>query len=212
MKTEDLIGGLVADQGQPVASVRRTFGYALPLALLLAVGVFGYILDMREDFADALTTWRYLLKILATASIAVVGVALLFRIARPQCASSSNMKWVLLALMPLAFGLAAEMTALPMAQWSASAMGRGAIYCLSLVPLIAVGPLAATLVTLKGGAPQSPTMAGAIAGFAAGGVGAFIYTLHCSNDSPFYVAIWYLSAIGIVTLIGAGIGRTWLRW
>lgn len=212
MKTEDLIGGLVADQGQPTISVRQTFGFALPLALLAALGIFSYVLDMRHDFVEALATWRYLLKLLVTASIAAFGIMLLFRMARPQHAPVDHLKWVLLALAPLALGLITEMAALPTDRWSESAIGSGAIYCLTLVPLIAIAPLAATLITLKRGAPQSPTAAGAFAGFAAGGLGALIYTLHCDNDSPFYVAIWYLTAIGIVTLVGAGIGRTWLRW
>lgn len=212
MRTDDLIGSLVMDQGHPPVSVRRTFGYALPVALLVAFGIFSYVLDMRQDFADALMTWRYDIKILTTASIAAFGIVLLFRMARPQHEPAGDLKWVLLALVPIALGLLIEMAVLPSDQWASSAIGRGAIYCLSLVPLIAIGPLAATLIVLKRGAPQSPTAAGAIAGFAAGGIGALIYTLHCPNDSPFYVAIWYLSAVAIVTVVGAGIGRVWLRW
>jgi hypothetical protein len=46
----------------------------------------------------------------------------------------------------------------------------------------------------------------------AGGVGATLYALHCTDDSPFFVAAWYSSAIAIVTLIGYATGRRWLRW
>lgn len=212
MKTDELIGSLVADQGHPPESSRRVGAFALPLALLLAIGVFVVLLDIRPDFTDAVTSWRYLLKIALAASIALSGIMLLFRIARPEQAPAQTIKWVLIALIPLGLGVLGEAMLLPVDQWKASAMGFQFIYCLTLVPLISLAPLVATLVTLRRGAPQSPMAAGAIAGFAAGGIGAVIYALHCNNDSPFYVAIWYLGAIGIVTLVGAGIGRFWLRW
>lgn len=212
MKTDDLIGSLVADQGRPPTSSRRTFAFALPLALLVAYGVFRSFLEMRPDFGDALMTWRYDVKILVAASVAAFGILLLFRMARPQTAPMAALKWILLALVPLGLGLLLEMALLPMDQWPASAMGFNPMYCLSLVPLIAIGPLAAALLTLRHGAPQSPTLAGAVAGFAAGGIGALIYAVHCDNDSPFYVAIWYMGAIWIVTAVGAGLGRLCLRW
>nr|WP_298684108.1 DUF1109 domain-containing protein [uncultured Dongia sp.] len=212
MKTDDLIGSLVADQDRPPTSSRRTFAFALPLALLVAYGVFRTFLEMRPDFGDALMTWRYDFKILVAASVAAFGTLLLFHMARPQTAPRTALKWILLALVPLGLGLLLEMVMLPMDQWPASAMGFNPVYCLTMVPLMAVGPLGAALLALRHGAPQSPTVAGAIAGFAAGGIGALLYAVHCDNDSPFYVAIWYLGAIGIVTAVGAVLGRLCLRW
>lgn len=212
MKTEDLIGTLVADQGRSPASAGRTLFYALPAALLAAVLLFSLMLEIRSDFGEAMSSWRYLLKVAVAADMAFVGLLFLFRMAQPQHAPRVGVKLLFLALLPLGFGLAAEMAMLPVEQWPASALGFDPEYCLVLVPLIALAPLGATLFALRQGAPQSPTAAGAVAGLAAGGIGALIYALHCTNDSPFYVAIWYLLAIGIVTSLGAGIGRFWLRW
>ncbi|MBK8157329.1 MAG: DUF1109 family protein [Rhodospirillaceae bacterium] len=212
MKTDDLIASLVADQESPPASPRRTFAYAAPPALLVAFLIFMSFLDMRPDLGDALQTWRYLFKVLVSASIAAFGLMLLFRLARPQHGLATDGKWLALALAPLALSLILEIVMLPMDRWSASAMGFNPEYCVTLVPLIGLVPLAAALVTLRHGAPQSPTGAGAIAGFAAGGIGAFIYALHCDNDSPFYVAIWYMAAVGILTLVGTIAGRFYLRW
>lgn len=212
MKTEDLIGSLVADHSQPPKSTSNTLFYVLPLALLAAIFLFSTTLDMRPDFLEAVATWRYLLKMAVAANIAFIGIWLLFRMARPQHAPRDDLKLLPLALLPLALGIAGEMAILPLDRWPASAIGFRPLLCLGLVPLIALAPLVATLLALRRGAPQSPTAAGAVAGFAAGGMGALIYAFHCNNDSPFYVAIWYLLAIGIVTVIGAGIGRAWLRW
>ncbi|MGE0341338.1 MAG: NrsF family protein, partial [Xanthobacteraceae bacterium] len=65
---------------------------------------------------------------------------------------------------------------------------------------------------LRYGAPTQPTLAGAIAGLAAGGIAATFYALNCNNDSPLFVATWYPIAIGIVVLAGATIGSRLLRW
>lgn len=212
MKTDDLIGSLVADSGQAPASPRRTAAIVLPFAVVVAICLFVIVLDMRPDFRDALGSWRYLFKIAIAANIALIGLVLLVRLARPEQSAKHLGSWIAVAFLPLALAVVLEVMLLPMSEWPASAMGYKALYCLTLVPLISLAPLAASLITLRHGAPQSPMGAGAIAGFAAGGMGAVIYALHCNNDSPFYVAIWYLSAIGIVTLLGALLGRSLLRW
>jgi hypothetical protein len=212
VNTDDLIGSLVADSSRPPASPKRAFGLLLPLGVIAAFCLFVLVLDMRPDFRSALGSWRYLFKIAVAASIALFGLALLFRLARPEQSAKHLARWILFALAPLGLGMAIEAVSVPMSQWPESAMGYRALYCLLLVPLISLPPLAAGLFTLRQGAPQSPMGAGAVAGFAAGGLGALIYALHCNNDSPFYVAIWYLAAIGIVTLLGAAIGRSLLRW
>jgi hypothetical protein len=168
---------------------------------------------MRPDFMTALGSWRYLFKLATAGSIALFGLVLLLQLARPEQSLRRALLWLLpLALAPLVISIAMEFMMLPAEQWGASAMGFYPLYCLCLVPLISLAPLAAGLAAMRRGAPQSPTIAGAVIGFAAGGIGAFIYSVHCDNDSPFYVAIWYLGAIVIVTVLGAILGRSLLRW
>ena len=55
-------------------------------------------------------------------------------------------------------------------------------------------------------------MAGAVAGLVAGGVGATLYAMHCTDDSPLFVALWYSLAVALVALAGAAAGRWLLRW
>ncbi|MDY0870469.1 DUF1109 domain-containing protein [Dongia rigui] len=212
MKTDDLISGLVADQGRPPARAQQILAVALPLALIVSLLVFVVELRIRADFLTALGTWRYLFKFATAGSIALFGLVLLLEMARPEQSVRRVFLWLPLALAPLLLSVAMEMVMLPTDQWGASAIGFYPLYCLCLVPAISLAPLAAGLYAMRRGAPQSPTMAGAAAGFAAGGIGAFIYSVHCDNDSPFYVAIWYLGAIVIVTILGALIGRRVLRW
>jgi hypothetical protein len=59
---------------------------------------------------------------------------------------------------------------------------------------------------------MSPPLAGAAAGLLAGGLGATVFAMHCTNDSPLFVAIWYALAIGLMSMFGLLIGRHALRW
>jgi hypothetical protein len=68
------------------------------------------------------------------------------------------------------------------------------------------------IIALRRGAPARPALAGAVAGIAAAGIAATFYVTHCQNDSPLFLAAWYLLATAIVAGIGAIIGSRLLRW
>jgi hypothetical protein len=80
------------------------------------------------------------------------------------------------------------------------------------VPALSIAPLLALLYSIRQGAPESPGLAGAVAGLSAGGIAAAIYAWHCPDDSPLFVATWYTIAIVMVTVIGFLLGRRLLRW
>ena len=77
---------------------------------------------------------------------------------------------------------------------------------------MAAGPLALIMTAMRASAPSQTALAGAIAGFAAGVVAGFFYGIHCIDDSPLFVVTWYTIAIGLMTLLGAAIGRRVLAW
>jgi hypothetical protein len=78
--------------------------------------------------------------------------------------------------------------------------------------MLAMAPLGFILLALRHGAPADGHLAGAMAGLAAGSIGALFYATNCTDDSPLFVATWYSIAIGIVVLIGTLIGHKVLRW
>jgi hypothetical protein len=80
------------------------------------------------------------------------------------------------------------------------------------IPLLSLAPLAALLAALRSAAPQSPARAGAAAGLLAAASGATLYAFHCFDDSPLFVATWYVLAAALVVLLGALLGRRLLRW
>src|SRR6476646_3639973 len=43
-------------------------------------------------------------------------------------------------------------------------------------------------------------------------LGATVFAIHCTNDSPLFVAIWYALAIGLMSMFGLVVGRHALRW
>ena len=91
-------------------------------------------------------------------------------------------------------------------------MGETSRFCFVWATLMALPPLAGALWALRGGASTRPTLSGALAGLLAGGTGAALYAIHCTEDSPLFYAVWYVLAILVATAIGAVLGRFLLRW
>jgi len=210
VKTNDLISLLAQD-----APVRLRLGRMLALAL--AVGIFvsaGLLLStvgMRANMGSAIETIRVIFKLVVTFVLAVAACGLVFRIGRPG-ASLTISAWLLLPVAALVIAVASEMAVVPAEAWRASMMGRHAAFCVFFIPVLALAPLAGFLLALRNGAPESPGLAGAVAGLAAGAIAAATYAWHCPDDSPLFVAAWYTLAITLVTGLGALLGSRLLRW
>ena len=211
MKTDDLITALAQD-----APIRWPLGRAVAAAMAGGAVVAGVIffagIGVRPDVMQAVETVRYLFKFIVTLALAVTATGLILHLARPGVPLGA-WRWALLAApVLLAVSVALEMMAMPMSSWGTRWIGTNAPWCLSLIPLMALGPLALMLLALRQGAPRRPGLAGAVAGLVASGIAATFYAAHCPDDSPFFVATWYTLATGIVVLIGTLAGRRWLRW
>lgn len=210
MKTDDLIRALTADSDHR--------GAPFTTAILLAFGaaatsvVFAIWIGPRADFLSALTTVRFPFKIFVVATLAVTSIGLLLRSGRPGARLFSWLAPAVCAVALLGFGVAGELVTLPSSEWAANWKGTNLFVCLAVIPSLAVVPLVATILTLRHGAPSSPTLAGAFAGLAAGTFAATLYALNCNNDSPLFVATWYPIAIGIVVGAGMITGSKVLRW
>ena len=100
----------------------------------------------------------------------------------------------------------------PSSTWEPSLIGSNSRFCLTLIPLLAIGPLACLLLALRQGAPTRPGVAGAVAGLAASAIAATFYAANCTDDAPLFVATWYPLAIAMVVAAGYGIGSISLKW
>ncbi len=211
MKTDDLINLLAQD-----APVRTRIGKVLTLAvvagILISGGIFFAMIGFRADIDTAMKTVRFLFKFVVTIALAATACAVVFRIGRPD-ASLRLWGWTLLAApILLLAAVAAEMAVMPADSWSARMIGHNARFCLTLIPLLSIGPLACFLFALRHGAPEKPGAAGAVAGLAASGIAATFYASNCTDDSPLFVMLWYPVAIAMVTAVGYILGKRLLRW
>jgi hypothetical protein len=211
VNTADLIDVLAQD-----APVR----WRLPslLAMAFAVGaviaaiIFMIGVGMRPDMSVAGHTMRVQFKFLFALTLLSGATGAVAQVGRP---GTTPGPWPLvLAAVPVLLGLAviAELFATPAQSWMPRLMGRYSMYCLTIIPALALAPLACLLFVLRESAPARPGLAGAVAGLAAGGIAALLYASHCPDDSPLFVAAWYSSAIAFVVAIGYLAGARLLKW
>jgi len=212
MKTDDLITALAADAQSVSRPIGRTLTLAVAGGALGAMILFAVMLGLRPDIATAITSARFDFKFVITLSLLAASLGLIFNLARP---GSVPVVWlVALAAVPvlLAVGSLAEMLTVPPADWGHRLMGSNSGMCVILIPMLSALPFAALLMALRQGAPSNPMLAGAVAGLVAAGIGATLYASHCTDDSPFFVCIWYVVAAGFMAMLGAAIGERFLRW
>lgn len=212
MRTDDLLRTLVAD-GE---ATERRLVVALPVAaaagLLVAVALFGLALGPRADLATAAQTLRFVLKPLEMGLFAIVAGALAVRLAEPAAPVRRIAAGLAAPAGLLGVSVAAELATVPAADWGRRLVGSNARVCLVAIPLLSVPVLVATLWALRGGAPLHPARAGAAAGLFSAAVAAALYALHCTDDSPLFVATWYTLATALVVVVGALAGARVLRW
>lgn len=209
MRTETLIDLLAADAAD-AAPLGGRLRRGLAAGTLVSVALLLATIGLRPDLAAALATPRVLFKIGFTLLLAAVAIASAFRVGVP----GARVRPALLAppALVLIAGVVGELIAAPAGSWPARLLGQHAAFCVFFIPTLALLPLAGLLWALRDGAPDHPGRAGGLAGLAAGGVAAAIYAWHCPDDSPLFVATWYVIAIGLVTAAGFLAGRRLLRW
>lgn len=211
METETLLKALAADTlipWKPEKSIRL----ALIAGNIIAGIAFFAGIGFRPDILFAMETSRFLVKFAVTLPLVFAATAAMLRAAQPG--TSFGVRGWALAISPLVlvFAVLIEIVTVPPPFWGSRMVGTHALNCLTLIPLLSIGPLACFLLALREGAPTRPGLAGAIAGLAASGIAATFYATNCTDDSPLFVVIWYPLAVGFVTLIGYLSGRRFLRW
>jgi len=211
VKTDDLIQMLAVDT-TPRWRFGPLLGVAVAGSVLVAAILFFAGIGFRPDIAQALQSARFLFKFVVTITLAVTATYTIAALARPGTPSAHRMLALVAVPTLLVGGAAVELLALPEQQWASSMVGHNASHCLTLIPLLAIGPLACFIGVLRQGAPEHPGLAGAVAGLAASGIAATFYAANCNDDSPLFVMLWYPLAILIVTAAGYLIGRRLLRW
>jgi hypothetical protein len=210
VKTDNLIELLVKDLVP--WRFRSILAGAVAGGIIIAAIVFFAGIGLRSDISEAVDSGRFLFKFVVTLALAGTAIWVTLSVGRPG--GSLAHRGLALAIAPALLACAAvvELLVLPQSQWMANLVGHNARFCLTLIPLLSIGPLACLLAALREGAPSSPGLAGAVAGLAASGIAATFYAANCTDDSALFVITWYPIAALIVTTTGYLVGRKLLRW
>jgi hypothetical protein len=211
MNTDDLIRRLAADPrpARPLAQglAARVLPALLGALALLVLG-WGLRADLAGSLADPVTAMKPLLPGVA-AILAMMGA---LHLAHPG-GQARAMTRSLILLGMAALGLVAlDLAPTPAGDWATALRGRTLVACLLSIPALAVLPTVALLLALRRGASLTPARSGALAGLAGGAAAAALYALHCDEDAPLFFVTWYGTAILATSLVGAALGRRWLRW
>jgi hypothetical protein len=212
VKTDDLIEALVKDRRSISLRPRTAAFYALAAGSLIAGILFMFFLHARPDLAQAAGTYRVVFKVVFTLVLAASAFALVLQVFRPEGSPGRWLWLVTLAPVMLLAATLAELWIVPSSTWLSRMIGISPLFCFFAICVLSIGPLLAFLAALRSGAPSDPGLAGALAGLVSGGIGAALFIIHCPNDSPLFVIVWYSLAIGLVTVVGYLAGRRWLSW
>lgn len=211
MTTDDLIRALAADRHVGREPGKVILIALVPATVLVAIIFFTHI-GFRADIDAALHTVRFLFKFAVIMPLAVVTVGALFRSTGPIPALGRWAQLLPLPLLVLCAGVVAELLSIPRSDWMVRLIGSNAVNCMTLIPLLASGPLTIFITALKSGAPAYPGWSGAIAGLAASSLAAVFYAMNCFDDSPLFVITWYPLAMLTVVSAGYFAGVRYLRW
>ena len=213
MKTEQLVS-LLATRVEAVdrTLIARRCGWALGAAILVALALTLGALHLNPALSRYLHLPMFWAKEVFCIALAVAGFFAVARLARPGV----RLGWVrwgiivpVLAMWVIA-GIA--LLATPPGAHMRMILGESAAKCPFLIALIGAPLFIAYLWILRSFAPTHLRLAGAAAGFAAGSLGAFVYSLHCPELAAPFIGIWYLLGMLIPMTIGASLGPRLLRW
>lgn len=90
--------------------------------------------------------------------------------------------------------------------------GHSVARCLSCIVVLAVPLLLAVLWAYRRFAPTRLRLAGFSGGLLAGAGAAFVYSLHCPENSPLFIATWYGLGMSLPAVLGLVLGPRMLRW
>lgn len=213
MRTDDLVALLARGAGtEPMAVPARVWAMAVASGAVAAVALMALMLGVQADLAGKVSTLAWWGKAGFTLAVALPALALITRMARPG--SHVGRLPVALAAPVAALWLAAaiQLAGAPPGERLALVLGKTWASCPVWVTVLSLPLLIAALAALRALAPTRLALSGAGAGLFAGAVGALVYTLHCPELDPAFVAVWYVLGIAIPTGLGAAVGPWILRW
>ena len=215
MKTDDLISMLANGPDVAAAPPPGTHWRAastLGAGLLASVTLMVMLLGVRPNLEQLAQLPDFWIKVGFVICLSLVA----WHVSRRLCVPGAATRALpLLLAMPLllmwALG-AIVLSEAPPEQRAELFWGATWRSCPLLIALLSLPILAAVLRLMRQLAPTRLRLAGAAAGFAAGGMAALVYCLHCPELAASFVGFWYVLGMLAPTAIGAAIGPKVLAW
>ncbi|WP_409563075.1 NrsF family protein [Hyphomicrobium sp. MC8b] len=211
MRTEQLITSLVADLPTSPGSVARIITASLLLSIIFSLTVMVLWLGLRPELGTAMHSAPFWIKAGYTFMIGTAGLFALERLGRPGAKATSSFALLsaIFAIVALSAGMEFFMS--PPDERSQLWLGSSSSFCPWAIVTLSIPLLVAAFLALRQLAPTHYAVAGAAAGFMAGGYGACIYSLHCTEYGIPFLATWY--SLGVLIVVGGGMLLSGLlRW
>lgn len=212
MKTDDLIRSLAQDNISDTQTPRRAAALSFPFCLAVLAVLFVAFLGPRPGFGAGDVLLITAMKLAVTITLAIAGIAAVLKAAAPDVNPGAGWCAAAPASAVLAAMLIYDFSTHGAGGWQARLAGLHGLRCLTIVSLLSLVPLATALYVLQRGAVTRPTLAGAVAGLAATGIGASFYALNCTDDSPLFMLAWYGPATLVVIALGILGANRLLHW
>jgi hypothetical protein len=213
MKTEDLVSLL--STGAEAVDLRlpsRRWLLALAGGALIAFLLTAALLKLNPAFWQETSTPMFWVRESYCAVLGVLGFVSVVRLARPGSRLGLVPMGIPVAVIAMWVLAVVTLVAASPQNRARLILGHTAAACPFLIALLAAPLLVAILWVMRSLAPTRLRWAGAASGFAAGAIGALVYTLHCPELAAPFLGVWYLLGMLIPTAIGAWLGPRVLRW
>jgi hypothetical protein len=213
MKTEDLVSLL--STGAEAVDLRltsRRWLLALAGGALIAFFLTAGLLKLNPALWRETSKPMFWVRESYCVVLGVLGFISVVRLARPGLPLGVAPMGIPVVVIAMSVLAVATLVAASPQNRARLILGHTAGVCPFLIALVAAPLFIALLWVMRSLAPTRLRWAGAASGFAAGSIGALVYTLHCPELAAPFIAIWYLLGMLIPTAIGVWLGPRLLRW
>jgi hypothetical protein len=213
VKTDDLIS-LLSTGVEPVDArlPARRFLAALAVGTLISLVLTTGILRLNSALWPETAEAMFWVREVYCTVLGALGLMLVVRLARPGRGIGFVPVGIAAVVMAMWMLALAALAAVPPQSRTQLILGHTAAACPFLIAFVAAPLFVAFIWAARGLAPTRLRWAGAASGFAAGSIGALVYTLHCPELAAPFLGVWYLLGMLIPTAAGALLGPRLLCW
>jgi hypothetical protein len=213
VRTEELVS-LLASRAEAVDSraPRRRYLAAIGAATVVSVVLMHLWLGVRATLLGDFAVRMFWAKEGFCAVLGVSGLIAVTRLARPGRPLGLVPAGLTAPIVVMWLLAAAVLYAADAGDREALIFGLTSKVCPFAIAVISVPLFCAIFWSMRKMAPTRLRLAGAAGGFAAGALGALVYSLHCPELAAPFIGIWYVAGMLIPTAIGAVLGPYLLRW